>query len=153
MVRSSSTPATNTKTAPRATSSRRRIDQAIRRSIMGASRPYPCRASPHPASRIPLPGLHPAHVQAHPHLEHESLNRRGEVRLRVEEERRRGHDLVAWLQTLDDLDERVTAEPHTNLPGHEPAVAAVHEDEVLRPGGQHRLERHAHPPPARRREP
>src|SRR2546425_5831686 len=24
--------------------------------------------------------LHPAHVQAHPHLEHESLNRRGEVR-------------------------------------------------------------------------
>src|SRR5438552_345966 len=54
MVRSSSTPVTNTKTAPRATSSRRRIDQAIRRSIMGASGPCPCRAFP--ASRFPHPG-------------------------------------------------------------------------------------------------
>src|SRR5213078_4120648 len=131
MVRSSSTPATNTKTAPRATSSRRRIDQAIRRSIMAVS-PFP------------FPGLHPAHVQAHPHLEHESLNRGGEVRLRVEQERRRGHDLVARLQALDDLDERVAPEPDAHLSRYEPAVAPVHEDEVFRPGGQHRLERNAH---------
>src|SRR2546425_7642675 len=43
---------------------------------------------------------------------HESLNRRGEVRLRVEQERRRGHDFVARLQAFDDLDERVAPEPH-----------------------------------------
>src|SRR6266566_43970 len=101
MVRSKNTPATSTKIAPSATSSRRLIDQAMSFSIM-AGAPLPWRAS---AS---------AHVQAHPHLEHESLNRCGEVRLRVEQERRRRHDFVARLQALDDLHERVAAEPYTN---------------------------------------
>src|SRR5947209_9514512 len=43
---------------------------------------------------------------------------------------------------------RSTLFPYTTLFR---SISTVHEDDVLRPGGQHRLERHAHSPPARRR--
>ena len=93
--RTYSAPATSRASANAATSPRRESDQAISFAIMAPALPSPVMPADRlPCSVDPLP-ISSAHVEAHPHLQHQPLHGGGEVGLGVEQVGGRRDHLVA----------------------------------------------------------